>query len=115
MNNSGDLITYPCRYALAGPEFDKRSMPRPFVFKEDGDCICLAFAGELFCRWLAKMMQQDARLVLLGEHANKERNGHFVVDADGFPLCECGVRRVAEMIRDLLNKYQPELRPQLQR
>ena len=102
-------ITFPTRTAVKGPEFNDALMPRPFAFKEDDETQLLVFCGAPFCAWLAKKMDADGKFVFVGEIVNAQRNGQFVVDADGFPLVECGTRRVAEMVRDLLNKYRPEL------
>lgn len=102
-------ITFPTRVAIKGPEFNDALMPRPYAFKEDDQTQLFVFCGPLFCKWLAQKFDADGKFVLLGESIQRDRNGHFVVDADGFPLVECGTRRVAEMVRDLLNKYRPEL------
>lgn len=111
---SGNQITFPVRVAKAGPEFDARAMPKPFVFREQtyntaGDTVCLVFVAEGFCKWLYKALCDDSKMILTGEHVGEKNRGHFVIDADGWPLVECGCNRVAEVIRDLLNKYRPEL------
>ncbi len=45
---------------------------------------------------------------MTGKHLTT-RYRNWIVDAENFPLALTGCERVAQVIRDLLNKYKPDL------
>lgn len=105
-------IAFPCRAAVAGPEFNEALLPpRPFAFKEEDSLLALVYTADAqnFCMWLAKRCDADGKLFFFGEYLTQQHKGHWVIDADNQPICQCGCPRVAQVIRDLLNKYRPEL------
>jgi len=105
-------IAYPCRAAVPGPEYNEALLPlRPFAFKEEDSLVALVYVADPqhFCKWLAQKCDADGKFFMFGEFLTQQSKGKWVVDADGMPLCQVGCLRVAHVIRDLLNKYKPEL------
>lgn len=110
-------IVFPVRYAIPGPEFSAEPLRllNKYAFREDTSTIALLFSedGEGLCRWLADKCERDGKLFFFNEFMKGKdyltKYRHWIVDADNYPLALCGCSRVAEVIRDLLNKYKPEL------